>query len=146
MFTSFLGAYPVEDLQSISPKQWVDYLACIIKVSSADGFSQAEKASLAYYIQKLGLSAGALDDAAVAAKQSFGELLPSETLRTVLGPYIVRDSLHVSHSDGVLSSAEKEAVVVMAGQLGLSREKTDAVINSIHLYHDAVDSWKKAIA
>ncbi len=145
MFKSFLGAYPVEDLQSITREQWIDYLACIIKVNSADGFSQKEKESLAYYIQQLGLSPDALDEAATAAKQSFDRLLPSETLRTVLGPYIVRDALHVSHSDGV-SAAEKEALVAIADQLGLSREKTDALISSIQLYHDAVDSWKKAIA
>lgn len=146
MFKSFLGVYPVENLQSISRAQWIDYLACIIKVSSADGFSQQEKESLAYYIQHLGLSADALDEAATAAKQSFEKLLPSDTLRRVLAPYIVRDALHVSHSDGTLSPGEKDALVSMAGQLGLAREKADAVINSIHLYHDAVDCWKKAIA
>jgi hypothetical protein len=145
VFKSFLGVYPVEDLQSITRGQWIDYLACIIKVNSVDGFSQKEKESLAYYIQQLGLSPDALDEAAEAAKQPFDRLLPSETLRTVLGPYIVRDALHVSHSDGI-SSAEKEAVLAIADQLGLPREKTDAVINSIHLYHEAVDSWKKAIA
>jgi len=146
MFKSFLGVYPVEDLQTISPAQWIDYLACIIKVSSADGFSQKEKESLAYYIQHLGLSSGSLDQAAEAAKQSFEKLLPSDTLRKVLAPYIVRDALHVSYSDGSLSPAERDALISIAGQLGLSREKTDSVINSINLYNDAVDCWKKAIA
>lgn len=145
MFKSFLGVYPVEDIQSITRAQWIDYFACIIKVSSADGFSQDEKKSLAYYIQELGLSADALDEAEEVAKQSFDKLLPSETLREVLGPYIVRDALHVSHSDGV-TAAEKDALVATANQLGLSHEKTEAIISSIQLYHDAVESWKKAIA
>jgi len=145
MFKSFLGVYPVEDTSSITQSQWTDYFACIVKVSSADGFSEKEKESLAYYLNHMGLPSQVLDDAAGLSKKSFEELLPSETLREVLAPYIIRDALHISHSDGELSDQEETSLHEMAGVIGFSVQKTDAVIKSIRLYHEAVDEWKKAI-
>jgi hypothetical protein len=145
MFKSFLGVYPVEDTSSVTLNQWTDYFACIIKVSSADGFSEKEKESLKYYLNDMGLPSQVLDDAAGLSKKSFEELLPSETLREVLAPYIIRDALHISHSDGELSEQEESSLREMAAAIGFSAQKADAVLKSIRLYHEAVDEWKKAI-
>ena len=126
-------------LENVTKDQWIFYLSVVIAVCRADGLSKSEESAMKQWISENEIDESCFELAA-ANKKTAQELVPDETTRSWLAPYIIRDAIRLASVDG-FSDEENIRLMQAAKELGCEESVVEDIREFISLSNQAQEKW-----
>lgn len=136
---TFLDAIPF-DSETVTRKNWVDYVSCILNTCATDGLSDSERSAVSAWLENHDAPDDVLEDAIKVVRDFKLQSSVNKQAAKMIGPYLIRDAIRMSMVDG-LSTQELASIKELANALGFDDKTVEHIKSIIERHDSALAEW-----
>ncbi|MBC8147484.1 MAG: hypothetical protein H8E98_05810 [Bacteroidetes bacterium] len=143
---NILFDYPFRYSEKMERKDRVSYLAALLKVSDVDGIVKEELDIISQVISFCHWDNDLLDEAyRIYKDMDYEQLMPSNEIRTLFAPFLLRDAIVVAYIHEGINEAEEANLINIGHQLGIEGENYERIKKAVSNFIEAVIEMQKAM-
>jgi hypothetical protein len=123
----------------------LNYIKVLQYIANIDGIDETEKKGIENLISLRGWDSKLYNEGLESPMNSISELPYNAGTIGIFSNYIIRDCVLVAYIEGGYSQEEKNSVISIAKDIGVSSETLKQIEDAVFHYVEAIEKWSPLI-
>jgi hypothetical protein len=123
----------------------LNYIKVLQYIANIDGIDETEKKGIENLISLRGWDSKLYNEGLESPMNSISELPYNAVTIGIFSNYIIRDCVLVAYIEGGYSQEEKNSVISIAKDIGVSSETLKQIEDAVFHYVEAIEKWSPLI-